>query len=551
MLTTLHSYILRELLRNFLLSVIALSTVLTLGGGLFNVIRYEGITGGDLVRILPWLLPIVITFTMPVAAVFSASMVYGRLAADNELLACRAAGINVHRLFFAAILLAIFVTLFTLIFGNFVIPGFMKRIDRFARANIAQIAYQQLRSKGYIAYARKYFVTGEEVGLIADSALQEKNFPVGQDYSYLALTRPTVLQLNDQGELVRFTSAAWGMCQFDTRDAIRVTLYIRDARDLEIGRRAVQIEQQELGPIDLPLPFPQKPSWMDLNTLVQWIDQPWLADKTGQQTRAFLARLLVQRFGGSCVEQLSGGKTLTLNDDANHRYAIQAAEATLNPNGRASLTRARVVVSREGFGDLTRYEAPQAELIMRPMPEGGGVGEIRLLRTTEKPVLEYKLRSDRPDRPAEQLTVSLDRIVLPDAVREDAARYTPAMAIDPAVKLPIEGPLVDERVGLWAATDQFRRKVAALIHFRLGYAASPIVTIVMAAALGVMFRGARALSAFGLSCIPFAAVTILAIMGRQLAEQSNTATIGPAIIWGGLLACAFANLLMVRVGVKR
>src|SRR5262245_40334410 len=115
---TLHGYILRELLKNFALSMIALTALFTLAGGIFNTVAYEGVTSSDLLSFLPLLFPIVVTLTMPVAALFACTMVYGRLAADNELTACRAAGINVHRLLLPAGLLAIFVSLFTVSFTN-------------------------------------------------------------------------------------------------------------------------------------------------------------------------------------------------------------------------------------------------------------------------------------------------------------------------------------------------------------------------------------------------------------------------------------------------
>ncbi|MGE0482274.1 MAG: LptF/LptG family permease, partial [Phycisphaerae bacterium] len=122
---TLHAYILRELLKTFGLTILALTGVFTLGGGLYNVMRFEGVSSADLIRFLPILLPIAVTLTMPIAALFSVTMTYGRLAADHEFVACRAAGINVHRMFLAALLLGVFVGAFALLFGNYVIPSFM------------------------------------------------------------------------------------------------------------------------------------------------------------------------------------------------------------------------------------------------------------------------------------------------------------------------------------------------------------------------------------------------------------------------------------------
>src|SRR5512134_685521 len=148
-MVTLHSYILRELLITFGLTLAALTALFTMGGGLFNVVRYEGVSAGDVVGFVPLMVPIVVTLTMPVAALFAATMVYGRLAADNELVACRAAGINIHRLFLAVVLLSVFVAAFTLLSGSFLIPGFAQQIEGFARRNLRDLVAQKLQHEGF------------------------------------------------------------------------------------------------------------------------------------------------------------------------------------------------------------------------------------------------------------------------------------------------------------------------------------------------------------------------------------------------------------------
>jgi hypothetical protein len=67
----------------------------------------------------------------------------------------------------------------------------------------------------------------------------------------------------------------------------------------------------------------------------------------------------------------------------------------------------------------------------------------------------------------------------------------------------------------------------------------------------VIFRGSRALAAFGLACIPFGIVTILMLMGRQLTESSGTETIGPYVIWGGLALVGVTDGFILRFGVRR
>jgi len=548
---TLHAYVLRELLKTFGLAILALTALFTMGGGLYNVVRSPGVTAASLLSVLPLLLPIVITLTMPVSALFAATMVYGRLAADNELLACRAAGVNVHRTFLSAVLLSVFVTVFTLLFGNFVIPDFMKRLDRFARTNIRDIALQQLRSQGHVRYGNRYFMTAERVEDVDDAALREKGLPTGREIRYLLIASPTFLQLDGNGEVERFATARWGLCQFDTRAVmLRVTVYVSDAQNYEIGKQFAHIDLQKVGPVEIDLPMPLKPSMLDLKTLLRWYDAPWESAKMQPRIEKFLIQLGRYRFYADCAQRLGRGEKITLQDDQGWSYQVEAERCTFDGK-RPVLVDARVEMRRPGQPRPTRYEAPRAVLIARALPDGQPIVEIRLEESGDRPVLEYNPRADDYDTPREKPTLSLDGLQVPQRVLDEMKTYTPAAVLNPEESLPIEGELVDARVKLWASAAKLQRKIAALVHFRLGYASSALVIILMGAALGVIFRGARMLAAFGLACIPFGSVTILMVMGRQLGEHEGTEAVGAAIIWGGLLLTAVADGFIIRFGVRR
>ena len=65
-------------------------------------------------------------------------------------------------------------------------------------------------------------------------------------------------------------------------------------------------------------------------------------------------------------------------------------------------------------------------------------------------------------------------------------------------------------------TRKLVRRVTAELHSRLALSASVLVLVVLGAALGVLFRGSQVLTAFGISFVPAAVVTVMNIMGRQL-----------------------------------
>lgn len=562
-LVTLHGYILREVLKTFLLTLAGLTVLFTMGGGLFNVVRQEGVTTTDFLRFVPLLIPIVVTLTMPVAALFAVTITYGRLAADNELTACRAAGINVHRLLGAVFLLAVFVSLFTLVFGNYVIPHFMHRLEQFARSNLRDIAFQQLRSKGYARWQTNWFITAEDVPTVSAQEAEARGYISEPGVSHLFVQGPTCLQLSD-GKPVRFTTADWGVCVFDTRgEGIDIQLQLLDARDVEVDKRAVELKNQVIRINDLPLRLAQRLSSLDLETLLLWQREPWRQQKVGERVARLQAEILAHRFARYATDRLTSGG-LVLVDDLGQEYEIQARESLIDDRSRPLLMDVQVRLSRVSDNGqrvpLRRYQAPRASLIVREFTAPSDpkswersadsqIVEIYLQRTDQQPVLEFDAGATQART---KPSLSLDREpYIPDVVLSEVAELTAPRLLDPNAALGLPPELEDSRAGVRREADRQLRKINATLHFRHAFPASALVTLFLGAALGIVFRGARALAAFGLACVPFGVVLILMLMGRQLSEGAGTENIGPWVTWGGLGLVALVDMVVIWLGVRR
>lgn len=551
-MVTLHTYVLRELLKTFGLALAALTVLFTMGGGLYNVVRYEGISAGDVFGFVPILIPIVVTLTMPMAALFATAMVYGRLAADNELLACRAAGINIHRLLLAAVLLSIFVAAFSLLFGSFIIPSFMQRIDSFTRSNIRDLVAQQLQQKGFVHRGRegedRYTFTAEKVDYVSDDTLRAKHFEVADGLHYLLVTNPTFLQLNRNGDLVRFVAARYVLCAFDTRvTPLEVTLHIRDGQDFEVGKRALTITDQETR-ITVPTPTPFRLTTTDLRLLLRWRRAPWESPRLADELQRFLIDVTRARFSEHCAARLQAGAAVGLRDDYGQEYTLTAARVQAGRDSLA-LTRGRVEIRGADGQPRLAYEAHRVDVTTLPLPDP--LVELRLVQSPEHDVLEYDLRPGNPTAARRKETLNLDRLHIPTEVLQDARQVTAAAVLDPDVDLPLDQALGDRRIGLQKSAQQLLRKIVGTINFRLSYCSSALVTLLMGAALGIIFRGSRALAAFGLALIPFFVVLILLVLGRQLTEDPHISPIGPFVTWGGLVLLLLADGVILRLGVRR
>jgi len=108
----LQRYIFRELVFTFVVAFAILVTVCAVGL-IFNMFRtYEGVTLSFIFDALPMAFSFMAPWALLVASTLTATMVYGRLAAENEIDAMRTSGIHIGRIFAPAFLFAVFVFIF-------------------------------------------------------------------------------------------------------------------------------------------------------------------------------------------------------------------------------------------------------------------------------------------------------------------------------------------------------------------------------------------------------------------------------------------------------
>jgi lipopolysaccharide export system permease protein len=100
----LQRYVLIELIRVFLLALLAITCIFVLAGVVQEAAQ-QGLGPEHLLDIVPLLLPGTLPFTVPATMLFAVSVVYGRLAHDNELTAVKAAGISLRLMLLPALLL--------------------------------------------------------------------------------------------------------------------------------------------------------------------------------------------------------------------------------------------------------------------------------------------------------------------------------------------------------------------------------------------------------------------------------------------------------------
>lgn len=89
----LQRMILWELTKVFLMSLVGITGILLLAG-IIQEASQQGLGVTQILAAIPLLVPSTLPYTIPATTLFATCVVYGRLAADNEILAIKSAGIN-------------------------------------------------------------------------------------------------------------------------------------------------------------------------------------------------------------------------------------------------------------------------------------------------------------------------------------------------------------------------------------------------------------------------------------------------------------------------
>jgi len=98
----LRDYILKEFFHSFFLSLIVFTFVLLVG----NIIRLADLVinkGVDIISVLKlflYLVPWLLSFTLPIAVLTAVILMFGRFSTDGELIAMKASGVSLYRISF-------------------------------------------------------------------------------------------------------------------------------------------------------------------------------------------------------------------------------------------------------------------------------------------------------------------------------------------------------------------------------------------------------------------------------------------------------------------
>ncbi|NUQ65613.1 MAG: YjgP/YjgQ family permease [Pirellulales bacterium] len=139
-------YVLAELLKIFLIALAAMTGFLIIIG-IVREAANQGLGPEQIVRLVPYILPDALRFTLPGTLLFTACMVYGRMSGSNEVMAIKAMGISPMVILWPVLALAVVLSLVAVWLNDVAVSWGKAGIRRVVIEAVESVAYGMLRTQ--------------------------------------------------------------------------------------------------------------------------------------------------------------------------------------------------------------------------------------------------------------------------------------------------------------------------------------------------------------------------------------------------------------------
>lgn len=553
MSATLFKYIFRDLLRIFLMTSGALAGIMSFGG-LLRPLTEHGLDAGQAAKMLSYFMPAMMTYSLPIAALFATTVVYGRLAADNEITAMRAAGISfspVLGIGMPALVLGLMVSLISLLFLCFIVPVFTLKVERVVYSNLAQLISNEIERTHQIKFG--------ETTIFAQEAIAAQDDPSHPDEQLVSLGGVMIVSYERTKSTVDNSPDLYVPREFYL--ARQVTIFIRrdksdnytlEARLEQPGgamfprhftaERGTQggVAQTQFGPIVIDSLIREDTKFMDIRKLHELAEDVGKSKRVQEELQKIIRAAQEAKYLDEIGQSLQapGGKVQF--NAGQERYELIAPNGGAKfVKGRLSVSPARLVQTDLNAKPVFTWDALDIELSARPISEDQVSVQATLHDVTTQSAEGSTARSSF----ARPFTIAMPE-QLRDIAKRDISFYRSAPGVSSDARMALQRQLL--RVG---------NSIQSEMHSRASFAVSCLILVIVGCALGMMFKSGNFLTAFALSVIP-ALISIALICAGQhtcdnipwkvTANFQNPLSLGLSLIWTGNVLVAIIGIALLR-----
>jgi lipopolysaccharide export system permease protein len=141
----LQRYVIGEVLRAFLLALLTITAIFVLFMVMAEAAK-KGLTPRDMAQLIPFIIPTTLPYTVPVALLFAVTVFYSRMAADNEIIAIKTAGLSAWTVLIPTLVLGAAVSVLLHVAARDWIPRANHYAMKILLGNMEDLFYKQLKA---------------------------------------------------------------------------------------------------------------------------------------------------------------------------------------------------------------------------------------------------------------------------------------------------------------------------------------------------------------------------------------------------------------------
>ena len=541
---TIYWYILKDLARLLVLSSLVLAVVISFA------VAIKPLSDGDLdplllVKFIIYVMPTLLTLVLPFAGAFAGTMVFNRMASDNEIMVCSVGGMSYRSILVPVLGLGLVLFLILYYMSNWVVPWFFHQSQLIVQKDVTTMLVRQVKAGRPVEIPG-----GDGRVLFADNASVSElamDTPQGQvaPYQRITLIGVSLGRFDVENKLRELSTAQQAdLYLFRQEQQTWAQLNFRNATVEDEKGNFHSYKKIEMQPMVLPNPFSDDLRYLSWSELIKLADQPHRYDDVARRKLRLEMAMARQRLLDNTVSQLDTnrgiGKVVFLSG-SDIRYEISAPQVRQGPTALTLIgdDTAAVIVScyTKGLQEFT-YESSLAEL------------KVELFDFPSEPEVELELynpqvrdiRRDLP--PTAKKTKSFKRLRWASPLRKPLSAYKPQLLLAEVDNNFSQSALVVARAKALAQNiRKVHRKISAYFYERCALAVTSLLVMLLGAVLSMKLRGAMPLTVYFWTFLLATVCVFITRSGVNVASDPQFSLVGSILVlWLGnlvLLAAVF------------
>ena len=258
----LQRYVMGEVFRAFALALLTITAVFVLLTVMTKAASI-GLGPYEILKLVPYMVPASLPYTVPVSLLFSATVVYGRLASDNEVIAVKTAGLGAMVLIWPSILMALVLSVTLNHLSATYIPDSNKAGKKVIYQNLEDFFYKKLKMDRLADFPKwPFMIAVKDVqGRTMIDAIFKKRADKPEQSAMLPRP-PDAEAPNDYDMIIRAKTAR---LSFDTENEM-IHIYFSDCNVRQAG---VLPSEGNLKDFTYDYPIPGKGSFVDPTPMIE------------------------------------------------------------------------------------------------------------------------------------------------------------------------------------------------------------------------------------------------------------------------------------------